>query len=259
VANTAQRLADSLIRELHDLEIVATAGASIGAAGNARLLESVLVKSFTEFESFLEELFFALLTGRARPGEARPYVRIRDIDVARGVVLQPQERYLTWLPIQEAVERAARFLENGRPFDRLIKRQAVVANLRRAQIIRNATAHKSAHAQTLFVQETGAKFATPGDFLAATSGGSTMCEALLADLARYGEALVRSDAEAERLLGLADPVRTGQRVDAGTYTCQTCARSQTVTDGARLECGYCDAACPHCGRRGKTATFQPVP
>lgn len=258
MTTAAERRAAAVRTEIKGLEIVALGGRPLGSVANARLQESVLVKAFTEFEAFLEELFFAILEGRTRVPGARPHVRLRDPAVARQIVLQPRERYLTWLPIREATVRAERFLVDGSPFDRLATRRTVTGTLSRAQIVRNATAHRSDHAQEQFQSATGRRFATAGDYLASRSGTSTMCVALLDDLARYCHALVGSVATAESLLGPPDPLKSGQVVGSGDYACQGCGAIVSMPGGTALACMRCDPPCGSCGHVSKTAAFRPI-
>src|SRR5688572_13832542 len=130
----AQRLANTLSAELNGLRGVATTGAGLSHDARARLLEAVFVKAFTEFEWFLEELFFAVLTRGTRIEASGPRVAIRDPALAREVASAGQ-RYLSWLPLADTVERAERLLVGGEPFTRLSARTSVTSDLKRTQII----------------------------------------------------------------------------------------------------------------------------
>ena len=252
----AKRLAKDFSDELLGLTTVAAIGGGLNPAVHARLLESVFVKAFTEFEWFLEELFFAILTGTTRVDGARPRIRVRDTDLARVVAGAGSGRYLTWLPLDETTARAERLLVGGQPFVRLSTRAPVRNDLRRAQFVRNATAHKSAEAQKKFQTATSHSFATAGDFLASSSGGQTACQSILNNLNRYGAALVGSTAEADQLLGPSDPIRSGAKPGAGSYDCQSCGRTYQVGIDDPLRCAVCDPPCATCGRRSASATFQ---
>jgi len=154
------------------------------------------------------------------------------------------------------MSRAKRLLVGGQPFVRLSTRAPVKNDLGRAQLVRNATAHKSAEARRRFQTATSHSFVTAGDFLASSSGGETACQAILNNLNRYGSALVGSAAEADQLLGPSDPIRSGAKPGAGSYDCQSCGRTyQLGIDGA-LRCSVCDPACATCGRRPACATFR---
>ena len=252
----AKQLAADLAGELAGLTGVAATGTGLPPDVRARLLESVFVKAFTEFEWFLEELFFAILTGETRVDGAAPKMRVRDADLARVVAGGGGGRYLTWLPLEETTTRSERLLVGGEPFVRLGVRDQVKAELRRAQLVRNATAHKSVEAQRKFQSVTSNAFATAGDFLASKSGGQTACEAILDNLTRYGRALVVTPTDAEKLLGPRDPFRTGVSPGVGSYRCEKCSSVYTLTATESLRCPVCDPSCAHCGRRPKTATFR---
>src|SRR3954465_10192991 len=129
----AKKLAADFASELAGLSGVAATGDALAPDVRARLLESVFVKAFTEFEWFLEELFFAVLTGGARVQGARPRMRVRDANLARVVAGGGGGRYLTWLPLEETTTRSERLLVDGEPFLRLSIRDHVKSDLRRAQ------------------------------------------------------------------------------------------------------------------------------
>ena len=106
---------------------------------------------FTEFESFLENLFVGLLTGDYYSS---------DPDINRKVKLSPNSMvtdvlysgrsYLDWIPYpRHTIERADRFFDNGLPFTKLDQLQKDRIN--NLHIIRNAIAHKSPKAQSNFL------------------------------------------------------------------------------------------------------------
>lgn len=217
----AQTLAATLSSELSGLASVVSSGATLPPEAHRRLLEATFIKAFTEFEWFLEELFFAILTGAARVDASGPKIRVRDSQLARAVARGHDRGYLTWLPIADTVDRAKRLLVDGQPFVRLTTRGNVRADLKRALAVRNATAHKSVDAQAKFQAATSNVFATAGDYLASNAGGQTACEAILANLHRYGQALVGTTAASMKLLGPEDPLRSNAKPGSGTYLCQS--------------------------------------
>src|SRR4051812_29810501 len=99
MASFAAELASGLTVELESLREVARSGASGPRAVYIRLLESVFLNGVTELESFIEDLFFAIVSGQARPRDAKPIVRLHNDDTARRMVLRPREAYAKWLPI----------------------------------------------------------------------------------------------------------------------------------------------------------------
>lgn len=224
-----------------------------------RLLESVFLNGVTEFEAFLEEFFFAAVARRVRPGGTRPVVSLRDPETARSLVLRPRESYLRWLPYHEAQERADQYLENGSPFNRLASRMSVTKRLGQAIAVRNAVAHKGGTAHQKFRDVTDRKYKSPGEYLAASLGKSTVCDAFLADFVRYGKALCVSDAEAERLLGPKGPFPTGKKLKPGHYECLSCNSIQELKHRESVACSICDPPCGACGSpTSRNAQFRPA-
>jgi hypothetical protein len=258
VASPAQLLARDLRTELRALRAVTTSTRRSSRAVRARLAESVFLNGVTEFESFLERVFYLAVCRRIRPGGTVPLISIGDEDALRRIVLRPGESYLEWLPLDRSLKRASQFLDGGMPFARLERRAAVKDGLRAALVIRNAVAHKSDAARARFRQEAGHASATPGDYLIAGSAGRTVCDAFLADLARYGEALCVSEARATVLLGPEGPFETGKKVDAGQYRCEQCQTIHVLGEGRALACATCDPPCSECGAVNRTARFRPL-
>lgn len=254
----AGQLATGLETEIAALQRVAAAGGAPSPEVEARLFESVLLNAVTELEALLEDLFFAIVASKVRLSGVRAVVRFPDEETARGILLRPGERYTTWLPIKDSVERISRFLVDGKPFSRLTSRQLVSTRLTDLLTVRNAIAHKSGHAQQKFREISGGRHATVGDYLRSTSGQSSVCSAFLADIARYGNALCSSEAAAEQLLGTEDPLPTGKKVRADDYRCHSCGTIETRADREPLRCLKCDPACPTCGKPSNTARFEHV-
>jgi hypothetical protein len=100
-------------------------------------------------ERHLEQLFIGLVMGRYTVTGAgiRPLVRIESEVIARRVVAGGK-RYVDWLPYKHIDDRAPAFLSRGRPFDRIGSADRDV--LTRMLWIRNAIAHRSAHAMKVF-------------------------------------------------------------------------------------------------------------
>src|SRR3954470_17934713 len=104
--------------ELGDLRTLVTGvdRATLGTHVFERLLESVFMSAYTAFEDFLEGLFFAIVCGRYQPFGATPVVTFPDEPSARGIVVPLGRRYVTWLPIDETIARASRYILNALPF-----------------------------------------------------------------------------------------------------------------------------------------------
>jgi hypothetical protein len=111
--------------------------------------EALFLRAVTSFEVFLEDLFVAILEGRARYSRNRVRVLMsassRD-DLMR--ILLQNNAYMNWLPFNNAERRAKIYLKDGRPFSDLSDGDKSI--LKTITVIRNAIAHKSAHALSEF-------------------------------------------------------------------------------------------------------------
>lgn len=106
---------------------------------------------FTDFEQFIEELFWGILKGKIKIDELK-------INQIRKVTISPQseissvllggQRYLDWLPYNKTIERAKIFFIDGKPFTNLTQDQK--NDLGYYHKIRNAIAHKSPKSQEDF-------------------------------------------------------------------------------------------------------------
>lgn len=261
-ASTAARLALEFDRQIADLLSVAGGGAGGPVAPRdvrERLLESVFLNAVTALEAFLEGLFFKAVTGAIRTGNVQPVIRFPSEETAWKLVTPPRDRYLGWLPFADTSARARIFLVDGLPFTLLDDRDHLRTRLTEALTLRNMIAHRSDYARQKFDDLVGGRYASAGEYLAAASGASRICEAFLADFARIANGLCAPDeATVVTILGDADALRTGAKVGEGTYDCLGCGTPFIVPAGAtrNLSCATCDAPCPACGRTGKTANFR---
>lgn len=259
-APTAAKLRSQFETEMRQLVAVAASGAGSATPRDVteRLLEAVFLNAVTAFESFLEQLFFKSVTGAVRTGGIKPVTRLKDEDTARRMIIRPREKYVTWLPIEDAISRADVYLVSGKPFSRVATRGAAKGLLTRALTVRNAIAHRSGHAKVRFDEMVGGRHATAGAYLAAASGGGRMCEEFLAELGRLVHGLCASDeAQAEHILGPPDPIPAGAKPGAGNFVCLVCASAYTIVAGQALECAVCDPRCTTCGSVvSRTARFR---
>ena len=112
-----------------------------------QVYESLFLSCFTSFEVFVEEVFLALLvTGSGTT--VIPRVAVRSLAVARELVIGPGKKYVDWFPYERTIERAHIFFRGGRPFSSILSPQRNTLN--KAQMIRNAIAHRSRHSQKMF-------------------------------------------------------------------------------------------------------------
>jgi hypothetical protein len=105
---------------------------------------------FTEFESFLENLFIGLLTGDYYSSDPAVKRKVRLLPSSMSVeVLYSGRSYLDWIPYPDyTIARARRFFNDGLPFTKVT--QPEKDRLNNLYIIRNAIAHKSPKAQLEF-------------------------------------------------------------------------------------------------------------
>jgi hypothetical protein len=112
--------------------------------------ESLFLRAVTSFETFLEELFLAILERRKRYHHSR-HVSLLMTTPSRSAlmdILLQGDKYLTWLPFRETKKRAILYLVDGRPFTELDNgEESIVQTI---TTIRHAIAHKSRHAMREF-------------------------------------------------------------------------------------------------------------
>jgi hypothetical protein len=111
--------------------------------------EALFLRAVTTFEAFLEDLFLAILVGRAR--YKAPRVRVLMSASSRGALMQillQGNTYMSWLPFEHTERRAKLYLRDGRPFTEL--NDGDKSQLRTISVIRNAIAHKSPFALAQF-------------------------------------------------------------------------------------------------------------
>jgi hypothetical protein len=222
-----------------------------------RLLEAVFLSAFTQFESFLDDLFHLAVCGGV-PG-AKPIASFSDEKSARAII-EHEVDYLVWLPVDKTLARAYTFLEAGEPFGRMARRRTISSTMATAHLVRNAIAHKSGIAPAKFERQFGARYSSPGEYLASRSGSGTMCRSYLSTLASLGRALGAPDSvSAEVFVGPPDPYRSGSRPSPGDYECTVCGTVYTLGAGDALLCTTCDPVCPECSQVvTRTAVFREV-
>src|SRR5204863_8709920 len=111
----------------------------------------VFMSAYTAFEDFLERLFFAIVCGHHQPFGATPVVTFPDETSARGIVVPPERRYVSWLPIVETIARASRYIRDALPFAQLRRRGVSKSHLRQAQVVRTALGQRTDETRAAFV------------------------------------------------------------------------------------------------------------
>lgn len=120
--------------------------AALGRRLTERLYEGIYVAAFSSFEGYIEDVFFALLSGGRSRG-IQPRVDVRSHAVAREIVFGGK-KYVDWLPYEATEQRARVFFRGGKPFSSLTAADKEV--LLRCQAIRNVIAHRSRHSRERF-------------------------------------------------------------------------------------------------------------
>ena len=115
----------------------------------ASVYEALFLRAVTSFEAFLEDLFLAILVGRAEYNGKR--VRVLMSASSRAALMQillQGSTYMSWLPFENTEKRAKLYLKEGRPFTDLDRGDK--SQLKTISVIRNAIAHKSPYALSMF-------------------------------------------------------------------------------------------------------------
>ena len=110
------------------------------------LYEGLFLRAVVGFEDLLQDVFFAVLSGKSSKKAWTPIVTGRMRDLRRCIF--DQKRYLDWLPYRNTVGRANLYLSHGLPFTLLDDRQKTLLNS--IVCIRNAIAHPSEFALEKF-------------------------------------------------------------------------------------------------------------
>jgi hypothetical protein len=115
--------------------------------------ESLFMRAVVAFETFLEELFFAIAHGKIKYSSRKITCKLSGIseDVIQDIVHQGKS-YVNWIPYESTKQRVLLYMrivgskanDCGRPFLELKKPQT--DSLGNIVIIRNALAHSSNHA-----------------------------------------------------------------------------------------------------------------
>lgn len=112
--------------------------------------EALFLRAVTSFEAFLEDLFVAILVGRAqytRDRRVKVLMSASSRETLRQILLQG-DAYMNWLPFGHTENRAKLYLKEGRPFSELTAGDKSI--LKTITVIRNAIAHKSPYAISEF-------------------------------------------------------------------------------------------------------------
>lgn len=112
------------------------------------IYEGLYLRCITSFEAFIEELFVSLLCGAVTArAEIRPRIEVRSRQVAREVITG-RNTWVDWFPFDKTLKLAKAFFRGGRPFSSVSDGDRAFLN--QTVWIRNAIAHRSRHALSVF-------------------------------------------------------------------------------------------------------------
>ena len=113
----------------------------------------LFIRSMSSFETFVEDLFLAMLAGQTRRSTysvKRLFPELRSFPTDRiRLLLLGDRKYFDWLPYYLTEKRAKSFLDGSTPFAALS--EADKKALDKVVYIRNALAHSSSHARDTFI------------------------------------------------------------------------------------------------------------
>jgi hypothetical protein len=156
--------------------------------------EALFLRAVTNFEAFLEELFLAILQEKhVYPGKRVQVLMKTKSSAAMMEILLQERAYMDWLPFDKTQNRAKLYLKDGRPFTDLTAQDR--AMLKTISTIRNAIAHRSAHAIEKFKKDVIAGQAllqrerTPAGYLRVSIGSAKRFDAYISELSRVAGVL----------------------------------------------------------------------
>lgn len=225
------------------------------------VVELAHLQAVSLFETFLEELFIDCMLGSSgQPGVAGALAPTSRAEVELMIYAEGRRRqkYLSWLPFGETLDRATAYLVDGQPFSRLKYRPTELGAMTEAVTVRNAVAHASGHAfEQLKSLATGRSYqvSRPADYLLSTRSGDSevMLNLTMLDLIANGLASA-SETVADTILNAEKIFSDSEKSPPGNYVCQSCTiavKSQSAV-GQLGNCSSCagpPSTCSSCGRR----------
>ena len=251
---TAAEVLRAFDRRAKRLESLTTEGLKLRRAGRITvgsldaLFESALLNLYTAFELFIEDLFYAALLGHSGLPDVEGKVVFSSRAQAEHILVGSRD-YIKWLRYEEGVRPLAdRLLQEGRPFDRLDRRDAELEILNEIRIVRNAIAHDSAQARARVEPLTSGlrpRRRHPAGYLQDVQQGvtqqlrySTWVRQIATALAGHDDVVARNSLRPER------PYQAKANVPKGVYECTLCRTQLRVRRSKeRLpKCSTCTGA-----------------
>ena len=170
------------------LERAASSGA-VSGGDLGRVYAGAMLALCNAIESVLERLFVGVVTSRLKVSgpAANPRLKVGSPLIVRELVCGDRS-YVDWLPYSRTKDRARIYLNGGHPFTRLSPQDE--SAFERVEVIRNAVAHPSGVAMSVFERTLVGSLPLPpaqitpvGYLRGQHSGAQTRFTALLAQCA----------------------------------------------------------------------------
>lgn len=235
---TAAELAASFNRRAFKAERLTDEGnklyrvGSLSQASLDALFNAAFLSLHSQFELFLEDLFFSTVTGSSGISDCAPHAVLDTRDKAR-LVYFPRQTYLTWLPFSEnARQISKRVYASGSPFDRLTRQSDELRVLSSFTKLRNAIAHQSRHALKEvepFTQPLRPRRRIVSEYLQVTTQSRTQFSDYCTRIRAIAAALSAPDTpSAKIILTPEDPYRQDESPGRGRYRCVICGHSRNI-------------------------------
>jgi len=116
------------------------------------MTELAFLRAFLGWEVFLEQSFVFYMHGQ-QPPRGRGPTRLAfppTLDIAKDWVIPEERQFISWEDPAKVGARASRFFREGRPYSAALRANQAV--LKETFKIRNAIAHKSEKARSVFIE-----------------------------------------------------------------------------------------------------------
>jgi ribosomal protein S14 len=196
----------------------------------------------SDFEIFLEDLFYSAVTGSSGIENCVPHVTFINRDQAN-LIFFNDKSYVNWMPYPRGARKISRAaFVSGSPFDRLENQRRENDVLLEFTNLRNAIAHRSQHALKQIEHLT--KPMKPrrrhaAGYLQSRSSGMSKFSSYATDIRIIAAALASPNvAQAKQRLSPEEPYGTSEKPGPGKYECATCGISRTL-QSPKKKIGIC--------------------
>lgn len=267
---SAPELEAGFARRVSRLETVRTQGARAFASNALRqtdldhLFESTFLSAVTEFEAFLETLFYDCVLDTSAIQDVHPRATFESRTHAEATVTRlARQPFVSWNRYDEVQDRAELLLLGARPFSRLDHRPVELTLLREARLIRNAIAHRSGEARDAFLTKVSLPPLPPtrrhpAGFLQALNGAVSTHARFCAGLRSIAKALSAATASAARTFLQSEAEHAaGSKPGLGSYRCVQCGlRLRLYSPSRPLPLCTCTPKCATCSKPTTSNRYQ---